>query len=121
MLPGEFPLDIYRGDTARYQFKLWTDAGKTQPADLTGVTVAAMIRDKQSGGTYQVNLQVTITPPNIIDMFISTATSGALPAKGVWDLQLTYPNGDVVTVLKGPVNTTPDVTYASAATLKAAS
>jgi hypothetical protein len=121
MMPGEFPLDIYRGDTARYQFKLWTDTGKTQPADLTGVTVAAMVRDKTSGGNYYADLQVTVTQPNIIDMFIPTTLSKEFPSKGVWDLQLTYTNGDVITVLKGPVAVTPDVTYTTVAPLKAAS
>ncbi len=38
-----YPLGIYRGDTHRWSFTLWADAGKTTPADLTGVAVAAWI------------------------------------------------------------------------------
>lgn len=110
MLPGEYALDLYRGDTKRYQFKLWADAAKTVPADLTGVTASAMIRDKLNG-TLIAELTCTITEPNIIDMPITSDQT--YPAKGVWDLQLTYPNSDIVTVLKGPVTTTADVTYPS--------
>ncbi len=116
MMPGECPLDLYRGDTRRYQFKLWADAAKTVPADLTGVTAAAMIRDKATGGTFAVELACTITQPNIIDIPITT--DATFPAKGVWDLQLTYPNSDIVTVLKGPVTVTADVTYSAVGSSK---
>ena len=111
MTPGVFNLDLYRGDTYRWQFKLWTDAEKTDPADLSDVTVKAEIRDKP-GGTKITPLTCTITEPNIIDVVLSAAASQLLDAKGAWDLQLTYPSGDVQTIVSGAVQVQADVTMA---------
>jgi hypothetical protein len=114
MLPANFNLSIYRGDTERWQFKLWTDTARTQAADLTGVTVSATIRDKAIGGTYSLALGCTVTLPNIVDMVLTSDQNRSLPITGgVWDLQLIYPSGDIKTVLKGTVVLTQDVTYSS--------
>lgn len=107
--PGAYSLSLYRGDTYRWQFKLWDDADKTVPTDLTGVTPKAEIRDKPSG-VVKASLACTIVVPNIIDALLSAADCGNLPAKGVWDLQLTYADGDIATVLAGSVDVTADVT-----------
>lgn len=109
MMPATLPLDIYRGDTARWQFKLWADPEKTDPVDLTGVVAKAEIRDK-SGGSKISELACVITTPNTINMTLDAATSRALPNKGFWDLQLTYPSNDVNTILSGAVTVTPDIT-----------
>ena len=108
MTPGKYTLAIYRGDSYRWQFKLWADTAKTDPIDLTGVTVKAEIRDK-SGGTILGTLTCVVTLPNIIDASLA-ADDSALLKSGVWDLQLTYAGGDVSTVLAGPATVTPDVT-----------
>ncbi len=42
-------------------------------------------------------------------------SQGLSVVAGKWDLQLTYPSGDVQTVVKGSVSLTADVTGASAA------
>lgn len=107
--PGNYPLKLYRGDTYRWQFKLWDDAEKTIPTDLTGVTPKAEIRDKPSG-TVKATIACTVVAPNIIDAVLSAADCALLPAKGQWDLQLTYTDGDVATVLAGTVDVTLDVT-----------
>lgn len=109
MIPGDYPLELYRGDTGRWQFKLWQDEDQTIPASLTGVTVVASIRDKPDGATV-VPLATSITAPNIIDMTLSAANAALLPKRGAWDLQLTYPDASVRTVLAGPVTTLYDVT-----------
>lgn len=109
MPPSVFPLGLYRGDTYRVQFKAWLDAGKTQAADLAGVTAKAEIREQPSGAVI-VPFDCTITPPNIIDLVLTAENSRLVPARGVWDLQLTYPGGDVLTIVAGPVTQTPDVT-----------
>ncbi len=109
MTPGRMPLSLYRGDTYRWQFKLWLDTARTLPADLDGATALAQIRDK-AGGTLIVSLACSITTPNFVNMVLSAADSARLPSSGAWDLQVTYASGDVATVLGGPVNTTADVT-----------
>lgn len=109
MPPSAFPLNLYRGDTFRVQFQTWSDAGKTQPADLTGVEAKAEIREQPSGVVI-VPIDCTITLPNIIDLLLTATNARLVPARGVWDLQLTYPGGDVLTIVAGPVTQTLDVT-----------
>jgi hypothetical protein len=107
MQPATLALDIYRGDTKRLRVTLW--APGNEPVDLTGATVKAQIRERP-GGKQITELLCVITPPNIIDVTLTSVASHKLPAKGAWDLQLTYPSGDVNTPLAGPVMVTTDVT-----------
>jgi len=109
MIPGKYSLLLYRGDTWRVDFLLWVDAAKTEPADLTGVTAAAEIRDK-SAGLKITPITLTITLPNMISAVLSPAETAHLPMSGVWDLQLTRANGDIQTILAGLVTVTSDVT-----------
>jgi len=106
---AEFDLDIYRGDTYRWQFTLWQDLAKTIPVDLTGAAAASQIRDRPQG-TQIANMSCVITPPNTVAVTLSSATSHTLPVKGAWDLELTYASGDVQTPVGGNVSVTPDVT-----------
>jgi len=109
MTPGSLPLALYRGDSSSWRFVLWADAGKTIPADLAGVVAKAEIRDKYAGANI-TPLVCAIEMPNVILVSMDAAASARLPAKGVWDLQLTYPEGAVATVLAGAVTVTADVT-----------
>ena len=112
MTPGNYPLVIYRGDSYKWQFKLWSDTAKTQPVDLTGVTVKAEIRDRP-GGNLLGTLACAITMPNIINASLTSADT-ALLTSGAWDMQLTYSDGEVSTVLSGLVTVTMDVTDSAA-------
>lgn len=113
--PGNFTLDIYRGDSYRWQFRLWEDVAKTEPVDLANVIAKAEVRDKP-GGSKVTPFDCTITVPNTIDVYLSAAKSKAFTiVSGVWDLQLTYENDDVATVLVGSVSITADVTESGAA------
>jgi len=116
MQPAQLPLDIYRGDSQHMQVKLWTTAPVVGPPavpgvpyDLTGATARSEIRERPAG-VMITTLTCTITLPNIVDVYLAAADSHKLPAKGVWDLQLTFLSGDVRTPLAGPVTVTPDVT-----------
>jgi hypothetical protein len=109
----DYPLNVYRGDTYAWQFRVWSDAAGTIPADLTGVLVAAEIRDKP-GGTLILTLAPTITG-NVIDLPLSAAVCRTLPAQGAWDLQLTFPSGHVHTIVAGRVMARADVTLATGA------
>jgi hypothetical protein len=107
MQPATLPMDLYRGDSSAMRLQFW-DSGNN-PIDLTGVVAKSQIRDRPAGSTI-VNLVCTITLPNTIDVTLLATDSGTLPTQGVWDLQLTYPSGDVRTPVAGPVTVTPDVT-----------
>jgi len=112
-MPGDYPLDLYHGDSYNWQFKLWTDEAKTQALDLTGVTVKAEIRDKPAGLAIYP-LDCTVALPNVIEAILPANMSDTLPigTDMVWDIQLTYPNGSVNTLLAGKVSVTQDVTDA---------
>ena len=108
-MPAQHPLDVYRGDTGHWRFTLYTDAAMTDPLDLTGASAEAEVRAKTKDPVL-ATLTCTITLPNIVDVDLPAAVSGALTGKGVWDLQLTWLSGIVRTVVAGPVNITEDVT-----------
>jgi len=107
--PGVFNLALYRGDSYRWQARLWEDVAGGTPTDLTGATAEAEIRDK-SAGTHVAVLDCTVTPPNLVDVVMTADMWVDVPTKGVWDLQLTMLSGEVRTVLAGTVDVTPDVT-----------
>jgi len=107
--PVTVPLEVYRGDSAHWTFALYTDAELTAPFDLTGAAAAAEVRPKTSGPVLTA-LVCTITLPNTVDVDLPAAASGLLTGKAVWDLQLTWLNGKVQTVVAGPVTVTEDVT-----------
>ena len=115
MMPSEYGLKLYHGDSYSWQFKLWLDEGKTAPLDLTGVVPKAEIRF-EPGGAVIVTLVTEVVLPNIIAMSLSSTQCQTLEvAPHVWDLQLTYPSGSVNTILMGTVEVTADVTDSVAA------
>jgi len=103
-------MDLYRGDSSSMQLQFFDSSNL--PLDLTGVIAKAQIRDRPAGNTI-IDLVCTVTPPNTIAVALLADDSKNLPAAGVWDLQLTYPSGDVRTPVAGPVSVTPDVTDSS--------
>jgi hypothetical protein len=111
--PQNYPLSIYRGDTHRWSFTVWADAARTEPADLTGVTVAAAIRGGTAVATTALTCDVT---DNVITVTLAAATSQDWTTTGGrWDLQLTHPSGDVQTIVAGSVQLRADVTGSTAA------
>lgn len=114
MFPGIYDLGLYRGDTTRLKFNLWQDTAKTIPTDLTGATATAQIRDRPDSPTVTVTLTCTVTLPNTIDVVVPASSDTTIHYRGTWDLQLTYPSGDVQTVVTGAVTASPDTTRAVA-------
>ncbi len=102
-MPSDYALDLYRGDTHRWQFRLWADAAKTSPVDLTAATVKSEIH-AQGSNALIASLACTVALPNTIDVVLSATESAKLttpPAR--WDLQLTWANGDIQTPVAGAV------------------
>jgi len=109
MTPGTYNLKLYRGDTHRFRVILWADKAQTVAYDLTGATVEAEIRDK-SAGIHVVTLDTVVTLPNIVDVAMTPEMFDTCPLKGVWDLQVTTGDGEVLTPLAGTVAVMADVT-----------
>ena len=107
------PLVLYRGDTYRVDVLLWADSEKTQPIDLTGATAAAEVR-YAPGDPAILTLSCAIATPNTIHIELWPEAWAdfdwftLMDAK--WDLQLTWPTGDVTTIIAGPVHIRADVT-----------
>jgi hypothetical protein len=103
-----YSLAIYRGDTCGWRFVLWSDTDASVPVDLSAAAAAAQIRT-QPDSLMVAELGCTITLPNIIDVSLPAAES-ALAESGQWDLQLTFEDGTVQTVVGGRVRVTADIT-----------
>lgn len=115
MKPGPMPLELYRGDSASWQFRLFDDESKTIPTDLTGVQAKSQIRDR-SGGDKVTDLACTIALPNVINVVLSAEDSRTMEfTRGFWDLQLTYTDGKVHTIVAGGVTITADITDSDSA------
>lgn len=117
MTPGTYHLNLYRGDTYAWTFRLWADPERTVPVVLTGAVAAAEVREK-SAGTTIVPLVVAIEPPggNTIEVQLNTTEwELGVPVSGVWDLQVTHASGAVQTVVAGKVTVTGDVTDSTVA------
>ena len=110
-MPASFPFNFYRGDSYKYRFKLWQDQAKTIPYALDAVAdqANAEIRDKPGGASITV-LDVEIVEPNFVDVSVTSEMTKTMVQKGVWDLEITFANGDVYTPVKGPVTVELDVT-----------
>jgi len=100
------PLRLYRGDSYAWSVRAWTDAEHTDPADLAGVTPRATIR----GSAGSIELACELTLPNVIDVELAADAWSAVGKSARWDLQLTYSDGRVFTLLAGPVTIAGDVT-----------
>lgn len=110
MGPGNYPLDLYRGDSYKWKFVVWADAEKTQPANLTDVHPAAQIRTS-AGGDLLMNLVCDIQEPNVVLVSLPASLwQPTAPKSAGWDLELTYPGGDVTTIIAGKVTVTMDYT-----------
>lgn len=114
-------LTIYQGATLR-QTLTWK-SGPTkdtaQPVDLTGCTARAQVRETWPSPVVILNLSTensgimlggtsgTIT---LFMMATQTALLPMLPKPARWDLEIYWPDGDVVRLFEGDCMISPEVT-----------
>jgi hypothetical protein len=110
MMPGRYPIELYRGDTYEWRVVIWLDTARRLPFDLSQTSAKAEIR-AQPGGVGVWPIECAVTAPNIIDLFLNAKVSRELPdTGGVWDLQLANTNDEIATILRGEVRIVLDVT-----------
>jgi hypothetical protein len=114
MLPGRYDLNLYRGDSYEWQFHLFDDLLETIATDLTGALAASEIRDRPAGSNVTA-LTCLVLLPNVIEVVLAATQWSTIPARGVWDLQISFSADDVRTVLAGCVMVTTDVTESTPA------
>ena len=98
--PGVYGLQLYQGDSYRWEFVLWLDAEKEQPADLAGAEAHATIRI----GEDRHRLPCEVTLPNTVVMSIPSELSERLCGNGLWDLRLVRADSTVQTIMRGNVS-----------------
>ena len=107
-MPADVPLQVYRGDSHAWRFRVWTDESHSVAFDLTEASVAAQIR-RGPDVPFAVDLACEVEPPNVVTVRLDAAASQRTPI-GVWDMQASWSDGRVVTLAAGKVDTTADVT-----------
>ncbi len=114
-LPLYYPLVLRaHGDTFRLDFQLLND---DDPYDLTGCTALSEIRYAPAVSQVLMQPTVTIDPDQVtlntkglLHFVVEPVAYGRVPRFpeltefGTWDLQITWPSGDVITYLEGPVS-----------------
>ena len=106
-------LTLYQGDDYSV-YVVVTNADGT-PADITGYTAKAQIRRDVADEARRVEVEIaaSVASPNV-NLSIPHAQTQALTGSYVWDLQLTSPGGQIMTILAGAVIVTREVTRAAA-------
>jgi hypothetical protein len=113
-LPVTKNLAIYKGDTYKFSFRLKEQSGAQNYVDLTGCTAKAEIRPDHDSETVLVEFTTEVPTQTGDDLgrvnLSLTPTETSAAASGVWDVQLTWPDGMVKTYLAESVVVTKEVT-----------
>lgn len=112
MAAGKYNMLIQQGSTYNQTITL-KNAANTAAIDITGCTVAAMIRetyaDTNPAATFLCDIP-TGTDGKIQISLTPTQTSALQFERGVYDIELTYPGGTKDRVLMGNVVISKEVT-----------
>ena len=116
-----YKLVIKQGATFRktFVYKAGTTVANAVPVDLTGWTARSQMRPTYASATVwaewtTANGGLTLQAEgNLgqIDMFSDAQLTQNMPAaSGVWDLELVSPTGEVLRIIEGDSQVTPEVT-----------
>jgi len=93
--PPVYPLTIMQGDTGHWRIALWLDRDKTVPVDLDDIDVLPKIGD--------FVMLVEVELPNIVMLTLPASLSSLFTSNTNWSLKLTKADGEVQTIMRGPV------------------
>lgn len=116
-LPVSKNISLYQGDSFDMKLRLRSMDSLGQPSnpiDLTGATAIAQIRDTAAASSVLTSFTITIPTSTEVGMvYLSLSpTQTASLTKGVYDLQITFADNSVRTLLAGSITVTPDVSRA---------
>lgn len=118
-MAASYTLVIEQGATLRRSFiyKTGTTVANATPFDLTNFTARSQVRPTFVSNTIWAewtteNGGLTLHGASgKIDMYSSASLTANMPAQtGVWDIELVSPTGEVIRMLEGPAEVTPEVT-----------
>lgn len=99
-LPGTYPLDILSGDDLHLVFAMTDDAG--DPVDFTGCTTLAQARASANSADVVATMTTGVNGDGNLTLDVTDAQALTwVGLRGVWDFQVTWPSGDVLTYLSG--------------------
>lgn len=107
--PLELDLSIYRGDTGRFRITVTNE--DSSPADLTGATWDADIRQSANAATRITSFVVTPVSgdPSSVDVILDNTNADFLVSGNlVYDVQMTLA-GEIITLVAGKIVVTQDV------------
>lgn len=116
MTPGQLDLIIYQGATWRKTIRVQSPAGTG--VDLTDATLQMQIRPAIASTEIIIELstangRIVVTDASKGEFVVEIedeASSQIDQTKGVYDLEVHYPNGDVDRILMGKVTLSKEVT-----------
>jgi hypothetical protein len=102
-------LSVYQGDTPAWTVTVTDDDGT--PSDITGYTAKAQIRRAPADADEVVvaEMSATVDSP-FIHLSLTAAQTTPMTGRYVWDLELTGPAAEVVTIMHGKVTVKAEVT-----------
>lgn len=105
-----YDLRIDQGATLVLEMECQDDLG--QPMDLTNYTAAAQIRYRHSDPDPAAVFTIVLgEEPGLVSLKLPATQSAALSKPfGVWDCELTAPDGSVQRLAEGKVSVSPEVT-----------
>lgn len=107
--PMEVNLSIYRGDTGRFRITVTND--DESPADLTGATWDADIRNTAAAGAVLANFDVVpvVGDDSSVDVILNETQAEQLPSGTLsYDVEMRL-DGEVITLVAGTITVTQDV------------
>jgi len=122
VIPVSRNLTLYQGDTYSFTFRLRDLSPQGDPGnyvDLTGVTAKAQIRQSETTSAVAAEFTATIPDQTVAEdtgrvvLSLTPAETAALNLTnnaGVWDVQLTFPDGTIKTYLRGAIRVIREVT-----------
>jgi len=105
-LPERLDLKLYQGDTVSLTIPVPVSI------DIDGAEAAAQIRASASSDDIAATFDAVIEK-QFITLTLTHDEATGLPTRGVWDCEVTLPDGSVRTIVTGRVDVSPEVTRAA--------
>lgn len=105
--PQELDLKFYSGDDVLFEILLRDDNG--DPISTVGATALAQIKHCKTDVVAATSFGIVVNSSSLTLSLTETQTA-ALTKGYVWDLQVTFPTNDVITIAEGRLYIRGDVT-----------
>ena len=118
-IPANIDMTIYQGQTLgkKFKWRIGKSADDSVPVDLTGCTARLQVRERVASDTALLELTtengglILGGANGTITLHMSAAeTAGIEWRRGVYDLEIAFPDGTVIRRLQGRVTVSPEVT-----------